>query len=269
MTEFTNEEEEEKYYIQYELFTLWDTNNGLTLCIDCYDIYDALLCCIKATTTTTTTISNGSDSDKGYATTTNTTTAVTATSTIPVTTTYTILVSSVLKSHPIFSDKLSRLDGTSVALPERMFMNRWPSVVLLQYRENMYNKYMLENHPLEVTLPHECTHCGLRTKTEVRLASHMRSKACLGTATTATTAAADTSTDCRLPPTLPTSTVNATKPPALGIFTVSTSSHPTLPATATASTTIQAATNILPPKQRRSRGKKKKSQAVETAIKPS
>ena len=257
MTEFTCEEEEEKYYIQYELYTLWDTNNGITLCIDCYDIYDALLCCIKATTI----ISGSSDKEDS---TTNTTAATTTALTTPVTTTntansttntsttkYTILVSNVLKSYPMYTEKWSRLDGACVSLPEPMFMNRWPSVVLLQYRENMYNKYTLENHPLEVTLPYECTHCGMRTKTEVRLASHMRSKACLGTATAAIATAA-VSTDCKLPATT----------------SASTSSHPTLPA-ATVSATLQTVVNLPPAKQRRSRGRKKRALAVETAIKPS
>ena len=259
MTEFRNEEEEEKYYIQYELFTLYDTNNGITLCIDCYDIYDALLCCIKATTT-----SSGSSDKEDVTTNTALTAAVTTSTTVninttantnntatTVTTTYTIIVSNALKSHPIYTEKWSRLDGASVALPDPMFMNRWPSVVLLQYRENMYNKYTIENHPLEVTLPHECTHCGMRVKTEVRLTSHMRSKACLGTATTAIATAA-VSTDCKLPATT----------------SASTSSHPTLPA-ATVSATLQTVVNLPPAKQRRSRGRKKRALAVETAIKPS
>ena len=166
MIEFTSEKEEEKYYIQYELYTLWDTNNGLTLCIDCYDIYDALLCCIKATTVTTSS-SGSSDKEDAITNTTAITTTTALTTTVTTantnTTTYTITVANALKSHPIYTDKWLRLDGTSVALPDRMFMNRWPSVVLLQYRENMYDKYTLENHPLEVTLPYECMHCGMRT----------------------------------------------------------------------------------------------------------
>mmetsp|Transcript_19162 Transcript_19162/g.26393 ORF Transcript_19162/g.26393 Transcript_19162/m.26393 type:complete len:105 (+) Transcript_19162:231-545(+) len=32
---------------QYEITELYDTSNGITLCSECHDVFDALLCCVQ------------------------------------------------------------------------------------------------------------------------------------------------------------------------------------------------------------------------------
>ena len=32
---------------QYEITDLYDTSNGITLCSECHDVFDALLCCVE------------------------------------------------------------------------------------------------------------------------------------------------------------------------------------------------------------------------------
>ena len=131
---------------QYMITNIYDTTNGLTLCIECYEVYDALYCCVKV----------ASDGEG-------------------VTATHTIAVADAVKSHPYYAEKWSRLEGASVIMPTTpLLVTVWPPAAVFRFREKVYDEHTLERHTLVESPPYECDKCGMRVKTEARLAKHMR-----------------------------------------------------------------------------------------------
>jgi hypothetical protein len=141
--------EEENFLHQFEIIDLYDTENGITLCNECHNVFDALLCCVKVEFQNDEVINHK------------------------------IVVANALKKSLEFSEKWTKLDGASVKVPTmQLLRRRWPSPELFQFRENKYNEYTLMRRQLAEDLPNICK-CGKRTKSAVGLASHMRSKVCL------------------------------------------------------------------------------------------
>jgi hypothetical protein len=146
--------EDTDFLQQYEILDLYDTSNGITLCSECHDVFDALLCCIKVT------VQNG------------------------VVISHKIVVANAVKSSPEFTEKWSRLDGADVTVPTKsILLKHWPPAELFLFREAKYNEYTLKRHQLAQDLPTVCK-CGKRTKSAAGLANHMRSKSCLERMTT-------------------------------------------------------------------------------------
>ncbi len=140
---------DETFLQQYEIIDLYDTENGITLCSECHDVFDALLCCVKVEIQNVDVISHK------------------------------IVVANALKASPEFTEKWTRLDGGNVRVPTVGFLRKkWPSPEVFQFRENKYNEYALKRRQLAQDLPNICK-CGKRTKSATGLAHHMRSKICL------------------------------------------------------------------------------------------
>ncbi len=139
---------DENFLHQYEIIDLYDTENGITLCSECHDVFDALLCCVKVVK------QNDVISHQ-------------------------IVVANALKASPEFTEKWTRLDGSNVQVPTaELLRKKWPSPELFQFRESKYNEYALKRRQLAQDLPNICK-CGKRTRSAAGLAQHMRSKVCL------------------------------------------------------------------------------------------
>lgn len=138
---------------QYEITDLYETTNGITLCGECHDVFDSLLCCVKV-------VSDGEGTG------------------------YKIVVANALKASAEFTKKWSRLDGADVRVPTKPFLLKlWPPAELFLFREGKYNEYTAKRHQLAKDLPTVCK-CGKRCKSAGGLANHMRSKVCLERVTT-------------------------------------------------------------------------------------
>ena len=137
----------------HKILNLYDTSNGITLCSECHDVFDALLCCVKVV------VEDDVMSHK-------------------------IVVANALKSSPEFTEKWSQLDGADVRVPtEPLRLKHWPPIELFLFREAKYDENTVKRHQLAQDLPTICK-CGKRTKSAAGLANHMRSKACLESMTT-------------------------------------------------------------------------------------
>lgn len=148
-------DEDAEFLLQYEILDLYDTSNGITLCGECHDVFDALLCCVKVEF----------DSEGAV-------------------TSHRIVVANALKSSAEFAGKWSKLDGASVRVPTKpILLKHWPPAELFQFRETKYDEYAVKRRQLAQDLPNVCK-CGKRTKSPAGLANHMRSKACLERLTT-------------------------------------------------------------------------------------
>jgi hypothetical protein len=133
---------------QFEIIDIYDTSNGITLCCECHDVFDALLCCVDVV------VENGHTLHK-------------------------ILVANALKQCPEYADKWSSLDGKNVRTPGHPVLARnWPPTELFKFRKGKFDEYAEKRRQLAKDLPNVCK-CGTRTKSLRGLASHMRSKACL------------------------------------------------------------------------------------------
>jgi len=148
-------EEDAEFLQQYEILDLYDTCNGITLCGECHDVFDALLCCVKVEV-------NNDGAVVGYR----------------------IVVANALKSCAEFSEKWTELDGASVKVPTKpTLLKHWPPVELFLFREAKFDEYTVKRRQLAEDLPNVCK-CGKSTKSAAGLANHMRSKSCLDRMTT-------------------------------------------------------------------------------------
>lgn len=146
-------DEDADFLQQYEILDLYDTSNGITLCSECHNVFDALLCCVKVM------VEDDVTSHK-------------------------IVVANALKSSPEFAEKWSQLDGADVRVPTKpTLLKHWPPAELFLFREAKYDEYTVKRHQLAQDLPTVCK-CGKRTKSAAGLANHMRSKSCLERTTT-------------------------------------------------------------------------------------
>jgi hypothetical protein len=136
---------------QYGITDLYDTSNGITLCSECHDVFDALLCCVEVRMS-----EDGSITD------------------------HIIIVANALLSSPAFQCKWTALNGAQVAVPsKRLMLKNWPPPMLLKFREDKFKERVIERHKLAEDLPNICTKCGRRCKSVGGLAAHSRSKVCL------------------------------------------------------------------------------------------
>ena len=132
---------------QYQLNSLYDTNNGITLCHDCNYAFEGELCCVRVQLNT-----NGSP------------------------TSYKLIVANYLKYLPEFSMKWKPLDGKNIKIPKKKeSLKYWPSVVLFQYREGQYIMNWNGQNHTELTT---CCRCYTRLKSLSELANHMRANIC-------------------------------------------------------------------------------------------
>lgn len=142
--------EDAAFLQQFEILDLYDTSNGITLCSECHDVFDALLCCVQVECD-----SNGAAIN------------------------HKIVVANALKSSGEFAEKWSRLDGASVRVPTTpLMLKHWPPAELFKFRKDKYDEYTVKRRQLAEDLPNVCKY-GKRTKTTAGLANHMRSKQCL------------------------------------------------------------------------------------------
>lgn len=137
---------------QYEIIDLYDTSNGITLCNECHNVFDALLCCVRV-----------EERDSIV--------------------THKIVVATALKDSPEFADKWTALDGADVRVPMKpLLLKHWPPQELFQFRELKFDEYAVKRQQLKQDLPNVCK-CGKITKSVAGLARHMQSKTCLERAT--------------------------------------------------------------------------------------
>lgn len=134
---------------QYEDITdLYDTCNGITLCSECHDVFDALLCCVEVRRS-----EDGAITD------------------------HIITVANALLHSPEFKEKWTALNGAMVRVPSRP--RSWPPSLLFKFREDKYKERTIERHKLADNANNVCSKCGRRCKSLKGLAMHCRSKACL------------------------------------------------------------------------------------------
>ena len=147
--------EDPDFLQRYDITDLYDTSNGITLCSECYDVFDALLCCVKV-------VMNSECVVVGHK----------------------IVVANALKSSSEFAEKWTQLDEADVRVPTKpALLKNWPPAKLFLFREAKYDEYTAKRHQLAQDLPTVCK-CGKRTKSVAGLANHVRSKSCLERMTT-------------------------------------------------------------------------------------
>jgi hypothetical protein len=140
------------FLFQYGITNLYDTGNGMILCSECHDVFDAILCCVVVEY----------DGPSGS-------TAV-----------YKLAVAEALKGSPEFSEKWTKLDNSLVRVPTNPILrNSWPPDVLFKFRETKYNENTLKRHEKAIKYPHVCLVCGKRCKSAGGLTSHQDSRVCL------------------------------------------------------------------------------------------
>ena len=140
------------FLFQYGITNLYDTGNGMILCSECHDVFDAMLCCVVVEY----------DGASGS-------TAV-----------YKLAVAEALKGSPAFSEKWTKLDGSLVRVPTNPILRySWPPDVLFKFRETKYNENTSKRHEKAIKYPHVCLVCGKRCKSAGGLTSHQNSHVCL------------------------------------------------------------------------------------------
>lgn len=137
--------EDVEFLQQYGITDLYETDNGITLCGECYDVFNALLCCVKVEFDSAGVVIG-----------------------------HTIVVANALTSSAKFADKWSKLDGASVRVPTNpLLLKYWPPAELFEFRKSKLDEYAEKCLRLSEDLPNICK-CGKRNMSAAGLANHMR-----------------------------------------------------------------------------------------------
>lgn len=139
------------FLCQYGIMNLYDTQNGLTLCSHCYDMFDALLCCVVV--------------------------EYDATGSAAV---YKLAIAEAIKNSPQFAGKRTKFDGSLLRVPTDSVRRKyWPPEELFKYRESKFHENSLKLHAMAIEFPEVCCVCGKRCKSASGLTAHQGSGACL------------------------------------------------------------------------------------------
>ena len=127
----------------FSLLTLYDTENGITLCKTCHKVFDADLCCVCSDNSITVAEAIFSCGDNKFIT------------------------------------HWEALQGKQIKLPVGRYYLKAPNSAALAYRKARFEECGERRSRLRVEKPFICKLCGVRTKTARGLVSHMGSNKCL------------------------------------------------------------------------------------------
>jgi hypothetical protein len=124
------------------LLTLYDTENGLTLCKTCHKTFDADLCCV------------GGDERIAVA-------------------------DAIFSCHDTnFVEHWQKVKGKTMKPPNETHLSNAPNKRALVYRKARFDEYGAQRSQARENKPFVCNLCGSRTKSAIGLMSHMGSKKC-------------------------------------------------------------------------------------------
>jgi len=136
---------------QYEVSDLYDTSNGITLCRECHDVFDALLCCVEVRRSEEGTITD-----------------------------HVIIVANAILQSAALKRKWTALNGSKVRVPSNpLMLTNWPPPKLFEFREDKFKERAIKRYKLSDDAPNVCSKCFHRCKSLVGLAAHCRSKSCV------------------------------------------------------------------------------------------
>jgi hypothetical protein len=126
----------------FGLLSLYDTENGLTLCKTCHKTFDADLCCV------------GGDERIAVA-------------------------EAIFSCHDTnFVEHWRKVEGKTMKPPNETHVNKAPNKAALVYRKARFDEYGAQRSQARENKPFVCNLCGSRTKSANGLMSHMGSKKC-------------------------------------------------------------------------------------------
>ena len=136
---------------KFEILTEYCVQNGLTLCMDCHNLFDALLCYVEV-----------NENESGLI-------------------TCELVVADCVILDDGLKKKWLRLNHTQIRLPEDpRKMKLWPTKQVLQFRKEKFLEYSNQRHNETIELKFVCPKCNSKVKTSRGLLAHMKSKKCLG-----------------------------------------------------------------------------------------
>jgi hypothetical protein len=124
------------------LLSLYDPENGLTLCKTCHKTFDADLCCVGPDESIT-------------------------------------VAEAIFSCHDMnFVEHWRKVRGKTMKPPEETYLSKAPNKRALEYRKARFDEYGARRSQARENKPFVCNLCGSRTKSANGLMSHMGSKKC-------------------------------------------------------------------------------------------